>query len=136
MRCGWEFSIADLTFNFTLTCRSPALSGNHYSDYQLFLYQTISEHRDPTVDVLESKEGNSIKIIADLPGVTKDNIKVTENQGVVNIAAENGDRKYNKNIPTGKKLDANKSKANFTNGVLELDIPLRKSEDEKNIRID
>ena len=98
--------------------------------------QTISEHRDPTVDVLESKEGNSIKIIADLPGVTKDNIKVTENQGVVNIAAENGDRKYNKNIPTGKKLDADKSKANFTNGVLELDIPLRKSEDEKNIRID
>ena len=98
--------------------------------------QTISEHRDPTVDVLESKEGNSIKIIADLPGVTKDNIKVTENQGVVNIAAENGDRKYNKSIPTGKKLDANKSKANFTNGVLELDIPLRKSEDEKNIRID
>ena len=46
MRCGWEFSIADLTFNFTLTYRSPALSGNHYSDYQLFLYQTISEHRE------------------------------------------------------------------------------------------
>ena len=46
VRCGWEFSIADLTFNFTLTCRSPALSGNHYSDYQLFLYQTISEHRE------------------------------------------------------------------------------------------
>ena len=45
VRCGWEFSIADLTFNFTLTCRSPALSGNHYSDYQLFLYKTISEHR-------------------------------------------------------------------------------------------
>ena len=45
-RCNEGFSIADLTFNFTLTCRSPALSGNHYSDYQLFLYQTISEHRE------------------------------------------------------------------------------------------
>ena len=45
MRCGWEFSIADLTFNFTLTCRSPALSGNYYSDYQLFLYQIITERR-------------------------------------------------------------------------------------------
>ena len=39
-------STADLTFNFTLTCRSPALTGNHYSDYQLFLYQTIYEHRE------------------------------------------------------------------------------------------
>ena len=46
MRRVLEFSIAELTFNFTLTCRSSALSGNHYSDYQLFLYQTISEHRE------------------------------------------------------------------------------------------
>ena len=45
-RCNAGFSIADLTFNFTLTCRSPALSGNYYSDYQLFLYQTITEHRE------------------------------------------------------------------------------------------
>ena len=45
-RCNEGFSVADLTFNFTLTCRSPALSGNQYSEYQLFLYQTISEHRE------------------------------------------------------------------------------------------
>ena len=46
MRCGWEFSPADVTFNFTITYRSPALTGNHYSSYQLFLYQTISEYRE------------------------------------------------------------------------------------------
>ena len=46
VRRGWELSISELTFNFTLTCRSPALTGNHYSEYQLFLYQTISEHRE------------------------------------------------------------------------------------------
>ena len=45
-RCNAGFSIADLTFNFTLTCHTPALTGNHYSEYQLFLYQTISEHRE------------------------------------------------------------------------------------------
>ncbi len=45
-RCNAGFSIADLTFNFTITYRSPALRGNHYSSYQLFLYQTISEHRE------------------------------------------------------------------------------------------
>ena len=38
--------IVDLTFNFTLTCHSPALTDNYYSDYQLFLYQTITEHRE------------------------------------------------------------------------------------------
>ena len=46
VRCSGEFFTADLIFNFTLTCRSPALTGNHYSDYQLLLYQTISEHRE------------------------------------------------------------------------------------------
>ena len=46
MRCSGEFFTADLTFNFTITYRSPALPGNYYSDYQLFLYQTISEHRE------------------------------------------------------------------------------------------
>ena len=46
MRCNDASSTADLTFNFTLTCRSPALTGNHYSEYQLFLYQTITEHRE------------------------------------------------------------------------------------------
>ena len=45
-RCRGASSVADLTFNFTLTCRSPALTGNYYSDYQLFLYQTITEHRE------------------------------------------------------------------------------------------
>ena len=45
VRCGWVFSPADLTFNFSITYRSPTLTGNHYSEYQLFLYQTISEHR-------------------------------------------------------------------------------------------
>ncbi len=45
-RCGWVFSPTDLTFNFSIIYRSPALTGNHYSVYQLFLYQTISEHRE------------------------------------------------------------------------------------------
>ena len=63
VRCRGGFSIAALTFNFTFTCRSPDLSGNRYFDYQLFLYQAISEHReqgmtfDPIAEWL-NKEGN------------------------------------------------------------------------------
>ena len=46
MRCDVGRYTADVIFNFTLQCRSPALTNNHYSEYQLFLYQTISEHRE------------------------------------------------------------------------------------------
>ena len=46
VRCNDALFPADVVFNFTLTCRSPALTGNHYSEYQLFLYQTISVRRE------------------------------------------------------------------------------------------
>ena len=46
VRCNDALFPADVVFKFTLTCRSPALSGNYYSEYQLFLYQTITEHRE------------------------------------------------------------------------------------------
>ena len=45
-RCKGVVGFADVTFNFSITYRSPALTGNQYSEYQLFLYQTISEHRE------------------------------------------------------------------------------------------
>ena len=36
----------DLTFNFSITYRSPAFFGNYYSEYQFFLYKTITEHQE------------------------------------------------------------------------------------------
>ena len=46
MRCNGGLFTADVTFNFSITYRSPALFGNHYSAYQLFLYETITEQRE------------------------------------------------------------------------------------------
>ena len=46
MRCDAGLFTANLTFNFTITYRSPALTGNYYSDYQFFLYETITEQRE------------------------------------------------------------------------------------------
>ena len=45
MRCNGGLFSADVTFNFSITYRSPALFGNHYSAYQFFLYETITEQR-------------------------------------------------------------------------------------------
>ena len=47
---------ADVTFNFSMAYRSPVLFGNHYSEYQLFLCQLITEHGEQgmTVEVLLS----------------------------------------------------------------------------------
>ena len=49
-RCRGTLKNSDLIFNFAITYRSPAFTGNHYSEYQLFLYQTITEHREQSVN--------------------------------------------------------------------------------------
>ena len=46
VRCNDALFPADVVFKFTLTCRSAALTGNYYTDYQFFLYQTIIEQRE------------------------------------------------------------------------------------------
>ena len=46
MRCRGALQNADLTFNFYISLRSLALSGNRYTSYQLFLYETITEQRE------------------------------------------------------------------------------------------
>ena len=46
VRCRGALKNADLTFNFSISYRSPALTGNRYTSYQFFLYQTITEHRE------------------------------------------------------------------------------------------
>ena len=46
VRCNDALFPAGVAFKFTLTCRSPTLTGNYYSDYQFFLYETITEQRD------------------------------------------------------------------------------------------
>ena len=43
IRCRGALKNSDLTFNFSIMYRSPALFGNHYSEYQFFLNETIAE---------------------------------------------------------------------------------------------
>ena len=46
MRCRGALKNADLTFNFSISYRSPVLTGNRYTSYQFFLCQTIIEQRE------------------------------------------------------------------------------------------
>ena len=67
MRCNGGLFSADVTFNFSIAYRSPALFGNHYSAYQLFLYETITKQKkkgktfDQIADWLNEKEYLSVR---------------------------------------------------------------------------
>ena len=46
VRCNDARSSADLSYNFTITYRRPPFSVPQYSQYQFFLYETITEQRE------------------------------------------------------------------------------------------
>ena len=46
VRCNDAFSPTDLSYNFTITYRRPPFNVPQYSQYQFFLYETITEQRE------------------------------------------------------------------------------------------
>lgn len=82
--------------------------------------------RDPYVDVSVNDKERTLKIVSEMPGIEKSDIKLNVSDKLVLISAEHGERKYKKKIPLPSKVDENSAKAKYTNGVLELTISLAK----------
>ena len=84
----------------------------------------ISDVREPFVDEVVDKNSNTIKFLAEMPGVEKKDIKVTIEDKHVKISAEHGDRKYQTQVPLKYKIDENSTKATYSNGILEVSFRL------------
>ena len=62
-----------------------------------------------------------------MPGVTKQDVKVSLSEEQVSIHAEKGDKKYHTDIPVNVALDDKSAKATYANGILELKIKLKET---------
>lgn len=86
-----------------------------------------SETREPLVDTNLDEKANLLTITAEMPGVTKQNIKISLSEEQVSIHAEKGDKKYHTDIPVKVALDDKSAKATYANGILELKIKLNEA---------
>jgi HSP20 family protein len=82
--------------------------------------------RQPLVDTAFNEKENIMVITAEMPGITKEDVKVSMEEGLVTIHAEKGNKKYHTELPVDKELDAESTKASYINGILELKIQLKK----------
>ncbi|MHA7646710.1 archaeal heat shock protein Hsp20 [Nitrosopumilus sp. S4] len=80
--------------------------------------------REPFVDETIDEKARILKLVTEMPGIEKSDIKVNVDDNIVSISAEHGDRKYSTKIPLKYKVDENSAKAKYTNGVLELTFSL------------
>lgn len=88
----------------------------------------ITEAIEPFYDVLD--EGDKLRIIVEMPGVEKDNIKVRSTEDKIIVSAEGPDRKYYREIPLPEKVRPETARAQYRNGVLTIVVEKK----EKKIR--
>lgn len=87
-----------------------------------------ADTREPLVDTLVDEKESVLKLIAEMPGIEKSDIKVLVEGNIVNINAERGDRKYQAKVPIKHKVDVDSVKASYTNGILEVQFSLKKED--------
>jgi HSP20 family protein len=85
----------------------------------------IEEVREPIVDVVE--EEDFIRVIAELPGVSKEDVKIKINVDILNLSAERGERKYAKEILLPFLVKEDPVEFSFKNGILELKLGKKES---------
>jgi HSP20 family protein len=98
-----------------------------YGNVQPSLFEK-SEVREPFVDVIVDNKEKVLKIVAEMPGVEKKDIKIEVIGRTVNLDAENGDKKYHTKIPIKQKVDEDSVKATHSNGILEVKFKLKEED--------
>ncbi len=79
-----------------------------------------SNTREPIVDTIVDEKEKIVKLIAEMPGVEKADVKIVVENKIVDISAEHDEKKYHVKVPIKHKVDENSAKASYKNGILEL----------------
>ena len=78
----------------------------------------VHEIREPMVDVFE--EEDHVLIVAEMPGVAREDLRLDLKDDILTISAERGDTKYRKEILLPGNFDAEKMTVSCNNGIVEI----------------
>lgn len=69
--------------------------------------------------IVDDKE-RVLKLVAEMPGVEKEDVKIVVDGDAVSIDADRGKKSYHAKVPLDQKVDRGTAKATYRNGILEL----------------
>ena len=105
--------------------------------------------REPLSDIFETD--NEIVIVTELPGVNKDDIKISASEDSIEIKAEvreekvkrenyfSQERRYKgfyRSLSLPVKVDPTKAKATYKNGLLEIRLPKKEAARKINVKVE
>ena len=79
---------------------------------------SLSAEREPLADV--NTTDREIKVIVEMPGVKKEDIKINATEGRVEITTTGAQRKYHKTVEIPTEADIDSARSNYNNGILEI----------------
>jgi len=79
---------------------------------------TVEEVREPITDVFDEKE--EIVVMAEMPGIGEEDIKLDLKGDILDISAQSGDRKYHKEVLLPSKVKSETMSSSYKNGILEI----------------
>jgi len=89
----------------------------------------IKEKREPLADVMTIN--GEVKVILELPGVEKKDIKLHGTERSLTISVDTPQRKYYKEVELPAKVNPKEAKSSYKNGVLEVTLQKQKAEKPK-----
>ena len=85
----------------------------------------VKEEREPLVDVIEEKD--ALKVVAEVPGVEKEDIDLNTTENSLTISVDNKARRFYKEVEFPSQVDPESVKASYRNGVLEVTLTKRET---------
>src|ERR671915_392233 len=83
-----------------------------------FTRPLISSEREPLSDVTTSN--TQVKVIVEMPGVSKDKIRINAYDNSLEIMSDDPQRKYHEAIDLPPEADIETAKSSYRNGILEI----------------
>lgn len=81
----------------------------------------VQEVREPIVDVFEEKD--HILVVAEMPGIGVENVRLEVKDDLLTIYAEKGDKKYRKEVLLPRSYPREKMLVSCNNGIIEIKCP-------------
>ena len=95
-----------------------------------------SDTRQPLVDTIVDEKEKVVKLVAEMPGVEKKDVKIVVDGKLVNIDVEHGEKKYHAKVPIKHKVDEDSVKASYKNGILEITFKLQEKPEGKTVEVE
>jgi HSP20 family protein len=95
----------------------------------------LTAEREPLADVTTTNK--EVKVTVEMPGITKQDIKVSAYEGVVEVSTiEKAKRKYHRIIDLPSETDIETARSTYSNGILEITFDKQSKPRGREIKVD